>query len=147
MKFYVTRKILVGIILALCALIYVMFLSSCSRGAVQPGITQSVPGGPAAILSRIALAATAVAGTGLVACGFLAVFYANKFLVAKLAIACAATIIASQVVYQFGQYLGVASLVAVVVGIGVAGVWAWAHLAKIEKRFNCDINQDGKIGA
>jgi hypothetical protein len=146
MKFYVTRKILVGIILALCALIYFMFLTGCARGAVQPGAAASIPTGPAQVLSRIAIAATAVAGASLIACGFLAVFYANKYLVAKLAIACVAIIIASQIVYQFGQHLGIVSLIAALAAVAGAGLWAWAHLSKIEKRLMCDLNRDGKIG-
>ena len=147
MRFFITKKNLVWVIIALCALTILISLSACgSREAVPEKPETFLSGGPGGILIKLSLVATALAGTGLIACAFLAIFYYNKFYVAKLAIACTATIVGSQIVYQFGHHLGAAALVAAVLSVAAAGWWGWAHLGKIEKKIKLDLNFNGRIG-
>lgn len=131
------------LVLALVLAVLLSALVGCSRGSVPGPGTPSVPGGPAAVLTRIALIATAVAGSCLVACAFLAVFYPNKWLVAKLAIACVAVIVGSQVVFWLGAHLVAVALAAGVLGLGYLG---WRHLARLEKVTGVDFNRNGRLG-
>ena len=148
MKFYVTRKTLVGVILALCAVIFFLALSGCgSRGSLPGSNPPWFHGGsPASVLTRLALVATALAGAGLIACAFLAAFYPDKAKVAKLAVACVTIIIGSQITYWLGSHLVLAtvlSLVAILCGLGIYG---WIHRRELEKKTGIDLNRDGKIG-
>lgn len=140
MKWYEWIPVLILVI----ALLFTLY--GCgSRGSV-PGSTQSVPRGPAGVLTYISLIATAVAGSLLIACAFLAVFYHDKLKVAKLAIACVTVIVGSQIVYWLGSHLVLASFLALLVAAGGAGLWVWVHRRKIEVKTGIDINRDGKIG-
>lgn len=147
MKFYFTRKTLVGVILALCGLIFWMALTGCgSRGSLPASPPSFFHGGPSGVLTKLALFATALAGTGLIACAFLAMFYPDKAKVAKLAVACVTVIIGAQITFWLGAHLvlaSVLSLLAIVCGLGVYG---WVHRRALEKKIGIDLNKDGKIG-
>jgi len=147
MKFYITRKTLVGVILALCGVIFFLALSGCgSRGSLPAGNPSFFHGGPSGVLTKLAILATALAGTGLIACAFLAMFYPDKLKVAKLAVACVTVIIGSQITYWLGAHLVLATCLSIVALLCGLGVYAWIHRRELEKKIGVDLNRDGKIG-
>ena len=150
MRFFITKKVLVGVILALCALIYVMFLSGCSHAAagLRPPGTPPVHGGAtvADILQRIALWSAWVGGISLTLCLVAIWFVPNKWTVGRIAI-CAVTLIASgQVIAWIGANIGL--IAGCFIGLAVLGLGflAWRHLGRVEKFLKRDLNGDGKIG-
>lgn len=132
------------LVAALVLAVLLAALVGCGRGSVPGANPPSVSGGPAGVLTRIALIATAVAGTGLVACAFGAAIFSSKWaMFARLALACLVVVAASQVVYWIGANSGAFAAVAVVLVLGWLG---WRHLARIEKALGVDINRNGRLG-
>jgi hypothetical protein len=145
MRFFITKKILVGIIVALCALIYFMFLSGCGRGSVQPE-PPSVPGGPANALAGLAVWATWASGAGLLLCGVATFFLPNKLQILRIALGCIATMLTAGILHWISAHwavlLGLCACVILLSGVA----WAYINRRFLEKKSGVDLNRDGKIG-
>ncbi len=147
MRFFITKKVLVGVIIALCAVIYVIFLSGCrSAGLRPPSSGATCISGPGSVLADVALYATWAAGVGLICCGIAAVWLPNKFNIAKVALGCFAALVVAGIMHWIAAHwavlLGLCAGVLVLSGIG----WAYINRKALEKKSGVDLNRDGKIG-
>jgi amino acid permease len=134
--------------IAIVAVLATLFITGCaSRGALPAGKgTPWLHGGPAGVLTSIAVIATALAGTGLIACAFLAMFYPDKLKVAKLAVACVTIIIGAQITYWLGSHLVLATCLSILSLVCGLVVYGWVHRRELEVKTGIDINRDGSIG-
>lgn len=144
MKFYFTRKNLVVLVLFLCLLILWMFLSGCSRGAVQPD-APCVSRGPANALAGLAVWATWIAGAGLLVCGLVA-FFRPSWAIAKAALACLAVMLSAGILHWISAHWAI--LLGLCTGVILLSGVAWAYINRhfLEKKTGVDLNRNGTIG-
>ncbi len=148
MRFFITKKVLVGVIIALCAVIYVIFLSGCgSAGLRPPGSGKTCISGPGSVLADVALYATWAAGVGLILCGIaIALRPAKAWEFAKVALGCFAALVVAGILHWIAAHwailLGLCAGVLVLSGIG----WAYINRKALEKKSGIDLNQDGRLG-
>lgn len=151
MNFYITKKVLVFVILALCALLFWIFITGCGSpaGLRPPGTgAASVSTGPAGVLTSLALFATWASGVGLFLCGIAAALpvFPNKLLIGRLAICCLAGLLTAGIMHWIAGHwaliVGLCIGVLVLCGIG----WVYLNRRYLEKKTGVDLNRDGRIG-
>ena len=146
MRFFITKKVLVGVIIALCAVIYVIFLSGCVRGSLPPAPKTGLHDGPAAALASLAVWAAWIAGIGLLGCGVMA-FLRPSFAVAKFACSCLTILCVS---FLLGWVAANATIilgsVVVILLLGAVG-YTWLHRVDVKKKTGIDLNWLGRVKA
>ena len=147
MKFYITRKTLVGVILALCGVIFFLALSGCgSRGSLPGGETTPGLHGIPKLIQSIAVAVSGMATVALIICGIALAFVPNKLAVAKFALAALAALVSAGILWYLAAYWALAIFgSAFVLLLGVFG-YGYVHRKDIDRRTGIDLNRDGKIG-
>lgn len=148
MRFFITKKNLVWLIFLLCCVIFAIFLTGCGKSAGLRPPGPGAPGisGPGGTLSSLATWATWASGIGLLGCGVAAAFLPNKFQIAKLALGCFAALLTAGILHWVAAHwailLGLCAGVLVLGGVG----YVFLNRKILEKRLNCDLDQNGKIG-
>ncbi len=139
MRFYVTRRDLIWLVLFLSAVIYALFLTGCGAGLRPPG-APSVHAGPAGALAGLAVWATWIAGVGLLCCGVAAIWLPNKLGVAKVALGCLTLLAVSFLLGWIAKHetLVLGSIAGVLL-LGAIG-YTWLHRKDVKKRTGIDLN-------
>ncbi len=139
MRFYVTRRDLIWLVLFLSAVIYALFLTGCGAGLRPPGAPR-VHDGPAAALAGLAVWAAWAAGAGLLCCGVAAIWLPDKLGVAKIAVGFLTMLAVS---FLLGWVAAHAALVmggiVIVLLLGAVG-YTWLHRADVKKKTGIDLN-------
>ena len=138
MRFSITKRTLVWLIFLLCAIIYTIFLVSCSRGSLplrEPSLAltgNSTLTGIPALIQHIALVFAGMATVALFLAGIVAWFNPNKLAVAKYAAVAFGILISAGLLYWLADHWGWA------IGLGaaalVAGLGGYAYLHKKDVR-------------
>lgn len=152
MNFFITKKMLVAVILLLCGILIAIWLTGCGHGTAglrPPGTgTPGVHGGPASALAGLAVWATWAAGVGLLLCGVAAALpiFPNKLAIAKVALGCLAGLITAGMLHWISAHWAV--LLGLCAGVLVLSGVAWAYINRkaLERRSGVDLNRDGRIG-
>ncbi len=147
MRFFITKKALVVVILALCAVIYAIFLSGCGHAGARPPVPsgKASVSGPAGVVASVALYGTWIASVGLLCCGIAAIFAANKWEVVKLAIGCFAVLATAGLLHWVSAHWAILVCLVVIVLISSGVAYIWAHRRSLECSLGIDIDQDGEI--
>lgn len=124
-----------------------VLMGGCKTRSPQPG-SPGDPGAPADIASvihGIALWASGIAA--LVALVALAIaIFVDKRLGLKVALFATVTLVGCQFLFWFASHIGLITVLAVVAGVLVAGVWVWRNVEKVEGWLRLDLNRDGHVG-
>lgn len=149
MRYFITKKVLVGIIILLCAIIFAMFAMGCGgsvAGLRPPGQPCPVASAPAGVLSNVAIWATWAAAVGLLACGVAMVFLPNKARVGQAAVGCLAILLIAGILHWIAAHWALLMLLCLIVLLCCGGAYAYLNRKALEKKSGIDLNRDGKIG-
>ncbi len=139
MRFFITKKVLVGVIVALSAILFWIFFTGCGSAGLRPPGAPNVHAGPANALAGLAVWATWIAGVGLLCCGIAAVFRPSLE-IGKAALGCLAALVIA------GILAWLAANLAVLVGLCIAVVvlsavgYLYLHRKVIKKKTGVDVN-------
>ncbi len=139
MRFYVTRRDLIWLVLFLSAVIYALFLTGCGAGLRPPG-APSVHAGPAGALAGLAVWSAWAAGVGLLLCGVAAIWLPDKLGVAKIALGCFTMLVVSFLLGWIANHetLVLGSIAGVLL-LGAIG-YTWLHRKDVKKKTGIDLN-------
>lgn len=147
MRFFITKKVLVTIIVLLALIMLAMALQGCgSVGLRPPAITDDNSSGVSGIVANLSLYLTALATLGFVGCIVAAFWTSNWIKFGKGALGCLIAISASQFAYWYGKHVGLITWLLVAAAVIAAGVYLWLHIRQFEKKTGIDIDRNGKIG-
>jgi hypothetical protein len=146
-KFFITKKVLVFIIILLSLIIMAICIQGCGPAGVRPPELASKPAaGVPGVLQRIALLSAWIGGIGIIASLIGFVFAPNKWLIAKMLALAVVLLVGANVVAFIALHSGAFTAIGIGLMVCVIAALAWKYIGAIENWLKRDLDGNGDIG-